>query len=203
MFRVSPAIKNPLFMKQITIPRGCIIVTEQTMTGKTSMAKAYAKKYPDTVFIVDDDMLQMWTPNIRKKIFEKNKGKKIVIITEDPSLYKTEEPTEPCSGVKGQDWTYCEVNESTECPGCCCCDKEDYCVEDFSFGWKAVGLHQLSPYCDPEIREIKECYADIIDHLNDARDAQREYERKRLYSVAITEAETACMWAVKALTFNI
>lgn len=96
--------------------------------------------------------------------------------------------------------TYCCLEDTPSPTWCCHCDNE--CSDEFSFGSKAIGLHQLSPLCDPEVRDIKEYYADIIDLLNDARETHTNYENKRLYSVAITEAETACMWAVKALTSN-
>lgn len=185
-------------MEQIVIPRGCIIVTGATKTGKSTMANAYAQKYPDSTLILDDAMLYVMTPSMRKRIFKEAQGKKIVIITEDPSRYTTEEPAEECSEVKGKDWTYCEVNELEEC--CPMDDECECCCADFSFWAKAVGLQHCGSYCDPEVRDTKECYADIIDHLNDARESQSSYEKKRLYSVAITEAETACMWAVKAIT---
>lgn len=82
-------------------------------------------------------------------------------------------------------------------------EEEPCCLEqEFSFGGKAVWLDNCSPFCDPEDREIKEQFADIIDHLNDARDIVGRWEQGRLLSIAITEAQTACMWAIKALNYN-
>lgn len=69
-----------------------------------------------------------------------------------------------------------------------------------TFGEKAVGL-TFNPSGDPAVHKLKALYAEIIDLCNDARGADRN-ERARLYSVAITEAQTAQMWAVKAATWK-
>ena len=70
--------------------------------------------------------------------------------------------------------------------------------EDLSFGQKAVGL-TFNPSGDATVTKLKELYAQIIDVLNDDRGENRD-ERARLASVAITEAQGAQMWAVKAVT---
>lgn len=70
-----------------------------------------------------------------------------------------------------------------------------------SFGEKAVGL-SFNPSGDEGVNSIKRKYADIIDELNDLRESTTDGEVKRLVSVAITEAQTAQMWAVKALTWS-
>lgn len=70
--------------------------------------------------------------------------------------------------------------------------------EDLSFGQKAVGL-TFNPSGDATVTKLKELYAQIIDVLNDDRGDNRD-ERARLASVAITEAQGAQMWAVKAVT---
>lgn len=67
-------------------------------------------------------------------------------------------------------------------------------------GETAVGL-QFNPSQDPTVKELKELYAKIIDILDADRGSNRD-ERARLASVAITEAQTAQMWAVKAVTFQ-
>ena len=75
-----------------------------------------------------------------------------------------------------------------------------------SFGQKAVGLI-FNPSNDPTVQKLKELYAEIIDVCNVARglmppapgDSQ---ERARLFSIAITEAQGAQMWAVKAATWK-
>jgi hypothetical protein len=37
------------------------------------MAKAYAEKYPESTFVIDDDAIMAWTPGIRRRMFEENK----------------------------------------------------------------------------------------------------------------------------------
>jgi len=70
-----------------------------------------------------------------------------------------------------------------------------------SFGERAVGL-SFNPSGDENINHIKKLYAQIIDFCSDARDDTTDGEKKRLWSVAITEAQTAQMWAVKAITWQ-
>jgi hypothetical protein len=72
---------------------------------------------------------------------------------------------------------------------------------ELSFGGKAVGL-TFNPSNDPNVQKLKESYADIIDHLNNTRNLTADPEIKRLCSVAITEAQGAQMWAVKAVTWK-
>jgi hypothetical protein len=69
-----------------------------------------------------------------------------------------------------------------------------------SYGEQAVG-RSFNPSGNPLVDSIKEKYAAIIDSLNDMRATASDGEEKRLLSVAITEAQTAQMWAVKAVTF--
>jgi hypothetical protein len=78
-----------------------------------------------------------------------------------------------------------------------------------TFGEKAVGL-TFNPSGDPVVHEIKNLYAQIIDICH----AQREQvnrgritgavpvEAARLWSIAITEAQGAQMWGVKAATWK-
>ena len=70
-----------------------------------------------------------------------------------------------------------------------------------TFGEKAVGL-SFNPSADANVQSLKTLYAQIIDHLNLLRGrAEATPEQKRLYSIAITEAQGAQMWAVKAATW--
>ncbi len=69
-----------------------------------------------------------------------------------------------------------------------------------SVGEVAVGL-DFNPSGDPKVIELKKHYAAIIDILDEDRGSNRD-ERARLASVAITEAQGAQMWAVKAITFT-
>ena len=70
-----------------------------------------------------------------------------------------------------------------------------------TFGQKAVGL-TFNPSGDPTVQKLKELYAEIIDICAEGRAQAGPSEAGRLYSVAITEAQTAQMWAVKAVTFK-
>lgn len=70
-----------------------------------------------------------------------------------------------------------------------------------SFGEKAVGL-SFNPSGDDEVTACKREFAAAIDRMNVLRAAVSSPEIKRMASVAITEAQTAQMWAVKALTWK-
>ncbi len=81
-------------------------------------------------------------------------------------------------------------------------------IRELTFGEKAVGL-TFNPGNNPEVDKVKRLYADIIDQLNNARveiqkseDDGSKGDKIRLYSNAITEAQGAQMWAVKALTWK-
>jgi len=70
-----------------------------------------------------------------------------------------------------------------------------------TFGEKAVGL-DFNPSGSGTVHEIKVHYARIIDLINGLRDDADMSEAKRMYSVAITEAQSSQMWAVKACTWR-
>jgi len=70
-----------------------------------------------------------------------------------------------------------------------------------TFGEMAVGL-TFNPSGDQDVRLIKEQFAVVIDTMNNMRGATENNEIKRMFSVAITEAQTAQMWAVKAVTWR-
>lgn len=73
---------------------------------------------------------------------------------------------------------------------------------ELTYGQKAVGL-KFNPSGDTAVDTIKKYYAQIIDDMNSLRsDPNASGEMKRLYSVAITEAQSAQMWAVKAITWK-
>lgn len=77
-------------------------------------------------------------------------------------------------------------------------------MTELTYGQKAVGL-TFNPSGDGRVQKLKELYAEIIDLCNDARSSDAPSvsgEQKRLYSVAITEAQAAQMWAVKAVTWR-
>jgi hypothetical protein len=74
-----------------------------------------------------------------------------------------------------------------------------------TFGEKAVGL-SFNPSGMGDVDKLKKLYANIIDHLDDFRKGYAERgdnpEIVRLCSIAITEAQGAQMWAVKAVTWR-
>lgn len=74
-------------------------------------------------------------------------------------------------------------------------------TRELTFGEKAVGL-TFNPGGNPEVDKCKATFAQVIDTLNDLRNASTSGETKRLCSIAITEAQAAQMWAVKALTWR-
>jgi len=71
---------------------------------------------------------------------------------------------------------------------------------ELTFGEKAVGL-TFNPGGHALVNEIKAKYAAAIDLLNEARQGQTG-EVARMFSIAITEAQTSQMWAVKAATWQ-
>ncbi len=71
---------------------------------------------------------------------------------------------------------------------------------NLTFGEKAVGL-TFNPSGDELVNNLKQVYASIIDRLDFLR-ANGSPEVKRLASIAITEAQGAQMWAVKAATWR-
>ncbi len=71
---------------------------------------------------------------------------------------------------------------------------------ELSFGEKAVGL-TFNPGSSHEVHKCKKEFADVTDRMNYLRLQTEDLEVKRMASVAITEAQTAQMWAVKAITW--
>lgn len=74
-------------------------------------------------------------------------------------------------------------------------------TEELTYGMKAVGL-TFNPSGDQQVNVVKREYAQVIDVLNGIRNQSESQEQKRLLSIAITEAQTAQMWAVKAITWK-
>lgn len=70
-----------------------------------------------------------------------------------------------------------------------------------TFGQKAVGI-KFNPSNLSEVDKCKQLYADIIDQMNDLLNTTTDGQVRRLCSVAITEAQGAQMWAVKAITWQ-
>jgi hypothetical protein len=74
-------------------------------------------------------------------------------------------------------------------------------MTDQTFGERAVG-YSFNPSGSSEVDQLKACAASFIDSCHALRDASNDPEVKRMYSLAITEAQTAQMWAVKAATWR-
>jgi len=70
-----------------------------------------------------------------------------------------------------------------------------------TYGQKAVGLN-FNPSGDEAVSRCKQIFADAIDQLQELRENSTSGETARLASIAITEAQGAQMWAVKALTWR-
>lgn len=74
-------------------------------------------------------------------------------------------------------------------------------TQELTFGQKAVGL-TFNPGGHEKVNAIKSKFAEAIDLLNQYRNETENGEVKRQLSVAITEAQTAQMWGVKAITWQ-
>ena len=75
-------------------------------------------------------------------------------------------------------------------------------MDQQTFGEKAVGL-SFNPSASSLVDEMKKHYAKIIDDLALLRCSDGlSDEARRLCSIAITEAQGAQMWAVKAITWK-
>lgn len=83
----------------------------------------------------------------------------------------------------------------------------EYTSRPITYGEKAVGIN-FNPGGNEEVNKVKALYAEIIDICNDLRLQAKESvdiestEKGRLLSIAITEAQTAQMWAVKGVTWK-
>lgn len=79
-------------------------------------------------------------------------------------------------------------------------------MSKLSFGEKACGV-SFNPGGNPVVDMIKSKFADIVDELEimrqqSAEERPQDTEVRRMLSIAITEAQTAQMWAVKAVTWS-
>ena len=67
-------------------------------------------------------------------------------------------------------------------------------MENITLGQKRV-QRNFNPSANPQVEKIKEQYANLIDVLEGLRNEKNGRE----ISIAQTEAETSCMYAVKSL----
>jgi hypothetical protein len=72
---------------------------------------------------------------------------------------------------------------------------------EMTYGEKACGV-SFNPGGLESVASIKADFAAIVDKLHNERESATSPEVKRMLSVAITEAQTAQMWAVKAVTWQ-
>lgn len=72
---------------------------------------------------------------------------------------------------------------------------------ELTFGMRAVGK-TFNPSNSPDVDLCKNLFASTIDQMHALRENSTDPEVKRMASIAITEAQTAQMWAVKALTWR-
>lgn len=73
---------------------------------------------------------------------------------------------------------------------------------ELTFGQKACGV-SFNPSGREDVDLIKRKFAEIVDLLNEHRSLDdSSQEAKRMLSIAITEAQTSQMWAVKAVTWQ-
>ena len=71
-----------------------------------------------------------------------------------------------------------------------------------TYGMKAVGL-TFNPSADPTVDSLKWVFAEVIDLIRDMASNIDHGEVDRMAAIAITHAQTAQMWAVKAATWPI
>ena len=72
---------------------------------------------------------------------------------------------------------------------------------EMTFGEKACGV-SFNPDGNPTVAQIKSDFAALVDNLNNVREVCNNGEKARMLSIAITELQTAQMWAVKAVTWQ-
>ena len=66
----------------------------------------------------------------------------------------------------------------------------------------AAPVIELSEVEAKRVRAAKAAFDNTIQYLKALRDSQHDAEIQRMFSVSITNAETAYMWAVKAITWR-
>ncbi len=79
---------------------------------------------------------------------------------------------------------------------------------ELTFGEKTVNIKH-NPSGDPKVDEVKILYSKILDVCHELRNAgisenhPQKDERYKMFSIAIQEAESSQMWAVKAITHTL
>jgi len=73
---------------------------------------------------------------------------------------------------------------------------------ELTFGEKACGV-SFNPGGHVVVAALKAQFAATVDMLHAHREMASDPEIKRMLSIAITETQTAQMWAVKAVTWGV
>jgi len=73
--------------------------------------------------------------------------------------------------------------------------------KELTYGQRMVGV-SFNPSGNALVDAVKQGYANVIDDMANLREQTDDQEKKRLCSIAITEAQSAQMWAVKAITWK-
>lgn len=75
-------------------------------------------------------------------------------------------------------------------------------MAELTYGQKAVGL-TFNPSNDPEVQAVKEAFAEAIDKIQAVRAKDTTpSEKGAMLTLAIREAQSAQMWAVKGITWK-
>lgn len=74
-------------------------------------------------------------------------------------------------------------------------------TREMTYGEKAVGLN-FNPANDPNVQKVKELYAEVIGLIANLIGETQTPEQMKLHEEAIRQAQTAQMWAVKAITYQ-
>ncbi len=72
---------------------------------------------------------------------------------------------------------------------------------ELTYGEKACGV-SFNPGGRADVDAIKRNFAELLDLINEHRLNATSTEVIRMLSIAITETQTAQMWAVKAVTWQ-
>lgn len=75
-------------------------------------------------------------------------------------------------------------------------------MAELTYGQKAVGL-TFNPSNDPDVQAVKEAFAEAIDKIQAVRAKDTTpSEKGAMLTLAIREAQSAQMWAVKGITWK-
>jgi hypothetical protein len=74
-------------------------------------------------------------------------------------------------------------------------------MNELTYGEKVVGI-TFNPSSNDAVEDCKREFAAVIDRMNVERLMSADPEVQRMAEIAITNAQTAQMWAVKAITWK-